>query len=156
MMADDLLELSRELLVREAGRPKQASLRRAVSTAYYAVFHALTHECINQTVGWSFKSQAYWEVVAPLYRAVDHASAKKLFVRLIGDASSTPELKQLGRSFVDLQDQRLLADYHPKPQFARGTASQLVAQAETAVALLRALSDDAKRLLAAQLLGKSR
>lgn len=39
--ADDLLELARHLANLDAGSARQASLRRAVSTAYYALFHLL-------------------------------------------------------------------------------------------------------------------
>jgi uncharacterized protein (UPF0332 family) len=41
---DDLLEQAQHLAQREPKRPKQASLRRAVSTAYYALFHLLITE----------------------------------------------------------------------------------------------------------------
>jgi len=37
----DLLEQASHLAKRETRKPKQASLRRAVSTAYYALFHLL-------------------------------------------------------------------------------------------------------------------
>jgi len=37
-LAEDLLEQANHLARRERGKPKQASLRRAVSTAYYACF----------------------------------------------------------------------------------------------------------------------
>lgn len=37
----DLLEQAEHLAAREPQKPKQASLRRAVSTAYYALFHLL-------------------------------------------------------------------------------------------------------------------
>ena len=41
---DELLELARELANLHPGHPHQASLRRAVSTAYYALFHLLISE----------------------------------------------------------------------------------------------------------------
>jgi uncharacterized protein (UPF0332 family) len=41
---NDLLEQARHLANREPKRPKQASLRRAVSAAYYALFHLLATE----------------------------------------------------------------------------------------------------------------
>src|SRR5467141_3575239 len=47
--ADDLLEQARHLANRERKNPRQASLRRAVSTAYYALFHLLIHEA---TLNW--------------------------------------------------------------------------------------------------------
>ena len=37
----DLLDQAQHLATRETKKPKQASLRRAVSTAYYALFHLL-------------------------------------------------------------------------------------------------------------------
>ena len=40
----DLLEQAKHLSKRERRKPKQASLRRAVSTAYYALFHLLIEE----------------------------------------------------------------------------------------------------------------
>ena len=41
---DDLLAQADLLLHLEKRRPKQASLRRAVSAAYYALFHFLIEE----------------------------------------------------------------------------------------------------------------
>jgi hypothetical protein len=41
---DDLLEQAVHLAKIDARRPKQASLRRAVSASYYALFHLLTSE----------------------------------------------------------------------------------------------------------------
>ena len=46
---DDLLEQATHLARREPRRPRQASLRRAVSTAYYALFHLLISEA---TLNW--------------------------------------------------------------------------------------------------------
>ncbi len=46
----DLLEQARHLLRREPRRPKQASLRRAVSAAYYALFHLLVHESSQRLI----------------------------------------------------------------------------------------------------------
>lgn len=41
---DDLLEQAFHLIKREPRKPRQASLRRAVSAAYYALFHLLIAE----------------------------------------------------------------------------------------------------------------
>src|ERR1035438_5650076 len=42
--AEDLLEQAYHLARRERTKPRQASLRRAISTAYYALFHLLIRE----------------------------------------------------------------------------------------------------------------
>src|SRR5207237_8369588 len=77
MIYDDLLELADHLARREPRRPKQVSLRRAISSAYYAVFHALAFLCAETLVGGS-KS---WQAVTPVYRSLDHGGAKRLFER---------------------------------------------------------------------------
>ena len=45
-LPEGLLEQAQHLVKREPKRPKQASLRRAVSTAYYGLFHLLISEAI--------------------------------------------------------------------------------------------------------------
>ena len=43
-LPDDLLKQAKKLATMEKKRPQQASLRRAVSTAYYALFHLLCED----------------------------------------------------------------------------------------------------------------
>ena len=45
--ADDLLEQAYHLANKENDNPTQASLRRSVSTAYYALFHLLIDEAVS-------------------------------------------------------------------------------------------------------------
>ena len=156
MTADDLLDIAADLVRRETGRPRQASLKRAASTAYYALFHAIAHECVSQTVGWRFRSPDYWNAVTPIYRAVDHGVARTIFRRVVGDATSSSDLRTLAQAFIDMQAARIRADYDPKPAFYREDTAQLVDLARRAVALFRALPDDAKRLLVVQLISKQR
>src|SRR5277367_3991443 len=53
---DDLLEQAKHLANRERRKPRQASLRRAVSTAYYALFHLLISEA---TLNWRRPEQRH-------------------------------------------------------------------------------------------------
>lgn len=74
-LEQDLLETARKLANANQRRPKQADLRRAVSTAYYAVFHALAHECADRFIGTGDqRSEAAWTQV---YRALEHGFAAK-------------------------------------------------------------------------------
>src|SRR5215472_11212269 len=68
-LANDLLEQAYRLARREPKRPKQASLRRAVSTSYYALFHLLISEA---TRNWRQSSQR-----AALGRYFQHGSMAK-------------------------------------------------------------------------------
>lgn len=45
--AEDLLDVARSLADMDEEGPRQASLRRAVSTAYYALFHLLISEATS-------------------------------------------------------------------------------------------------------------
>jgi hypothetical protein len=44
--ADDLLEVAQHLAKLDSTNPRQACLRRSVSTAYYALFHPLIAEAV--------------------------------------------------------------------------------------------------------------
>ena len=59
---DDLLEQAYHLANREPESPKQASLRRAISTAYYALFHMLVDEAVGK---WTVEpNAAFWRVLS--------------------------------------------------------------------------------------------
>ena len=51
-LAEDLLRQADHLAAYERLNPSQASLRRAVSTAYYALFHLLIGEAALRWSGW--------------------------------------------------------------------------------------------------------
>lgn len=144
----DLLELAEHLSQREAGRPKQVSLRRAVSTAYYAVFHSLAHICAHELIG----DSKPWNVYTPIYRLLDHGTAKRYFKR----SDTAAALSPIGNTFILLQEARHAADYDPEPSFGRHQVRELCAQARFAVDTLGALSPEAKLFLAVGLIGKAR
>ena len=62
----------------------------------------------------------------------------------------------MAQVFIDLQGERIRADYDPKPAFSRPDAVQSIDRAKRAITLLRALPEDAKRLLVVQLITKPR
>ncbi|WP_375455556.1 hypothetical protein [uncultured Methylobacterium sp.] len=131
------------------GRPllRQAAFRRAVSGAYYAVFHALCAVCADEMVGWS-KTGTH----DPIYRTVDHRTARN---RLLSPraAAIKMDLKRVGLLFAHLQDQRHAADYSPpSPLFSQRQVDSLIDQAREAIALIEALSQKDERLRLAILL----
>jgi hypothetical protein len=90
---DDLLEQARIPAKLDVKKPKQANLRRAVSSAYYAVFHFLVHEACCAQIGTQHAQAAYRHVLG---RAFVH-----------------------GHMFVELQEKRHLADYDLTERFER-------------------------------------
>lgn len=152
-MIADLLVAAEALARFDDRRPKQASLRRAISSAYYAVFHALARTCADELIGSTRTNADAWVRV---YRALDHQQAKKaLSSQAVLDLHAS--IATFGLSFVALQDQRLIADYDPRP-FPHGRKETLayVNQARTAVAALDAAPSESKRSLASYALFRSR
>jgi uncharacterized protein (UPF0332 family) len=107
--AQDLLDQAYHLANLESGDPKQSSLRRAVSTAYYALFHLL----IDEAVG-------HWGVArhrSILARTFDHRKMKLISEDHIksfyssGQPPSGAQLKNVAQAFVQLQEKRHTADY---------------------------------------------
>jgi hypothetical protein len=107
--ADDLLEQAYHLARRDRGHPKQASLRRAVSTAYYPLFHLLIDEAVGN---WTIERQR-----AVLARTFDQGKMRavcdgyvKAFFRAGQPASGVP-LQSVAEAFGLLQRRRHIADY---------------------------------------------
>jgi hypothetical protein len=106
---DELLEQAYHLVRIDGANPKQASLRRAVSTAYYALFHLLIDEAV-----------AHWTIVrhyGKLARTFEHGLMKKVCddhvksFYVAGQPASGIQLKDVAQTFIELQQKRLTADY---------------------------------------------
>lgn len=132
-----LLDVAEALCaVRGPRHREQAALRRAISTAYYALFHALCTACADGLVGWS-----QTDLVAHIYRILDHAPARRKL--LSSDALAiSPDIRRIGEHFATLQDRRHLADYAPPSKDAllkRPDVFVAIGEARTAAALLAGL-----------------
>jgi hypothetical protein len=53
-LTEDLLEDARHLAARGAAEKRKSCMRRAISTAYYAVFHLLVEDFVEH---WEFEDQ---------------------------------------------------------------------------------------------------
>lgn len=112
-------------------RPKQADLRRSLSSAYYALFHSLARSCADMLVGGqgSDRSRAAW---AQVYRALEHGEAKKR-CKSEGIRAFPKEIVNFANLFVEMQEKRHLADYDPQ---YRTTRSEVVEQIEAVKAVI--------------------
>jgi hypothetical protein len=140
---DDLLEQARHLASREPRRPRQASLRRAVSAAYYALFHLLAAEGARQLspirpamlrarIRRAFAHRNMQEVCRQFAAGGPNAVVTQLL-----DGPLQPELRQVANAFAELQDARHDADYNLATTFARIDVLQKVDLAEQAFAAWR-------------------
>ena len=155
MNPDHLIELADQILQIGSGYPRQATINRAISTAYYGLFHALAAECVARTVG-SPRSSRYWEIVTPIHRSIDHGAARRLFERLAKDRTTRSDLKRLAETFLELQAARQAADYDPGSRQSRQEALDLIVQARLAIEALRSMPKEDRLLLAVHLITKPR
>jgi uncharacterized protein (UPF0332 family) len=125
--SDDLLKQAADLARKERTRPRQASLRRAVSTAYYAVFHLLIHDAVRH---WTPSRQR--DILA---REFEHGAMRKAIERT--RASLIPDLKIVGVAFVELQQSRHLADYDNSKTWTRTQVLTEISKARTAIRVWR-------------------
>lgn len=128
----DLLEQADHLATRERKRPRQASLRRAVSTAYYAVYHLLTWEALlliapGAEEGTRLIMQRWFDH-AGMFTACGLFSGETFLGPLARLAGSPPlpDLQRIARSFRELQQERHSADYDMASSWKRVKAGQQV------------------------------
>jgi hypothetical protein len=129
-----------------------ASRRRAVSTAYYAVFHALAGCCADELLGGTDRYSTDYERV---YRALDHGPLRTAFANQ--PLKDNPKLNEIGGHVARLQSERHRADYFPgKRLFTPAQCMELIDIAKTVVELLDSLDAKDRRMLAVSLLFKNR
>ena len=86
-----------------------------------------------------------WERV---YRRLDHGRARNNLRAVLNLLS--PNGENFARAFIDLQDLRQEVDYDPNFSVTRTRTLNIIAQAETAIRDFAQLTQEERRLLAAQ------
>jgi len=154
-MDKELLRVAEFLASGEQELPQEARRRRAVSTAYYAVFHALAGRCASTLVTYRGSD---WATYSLAYRALDHKAAKQLFEARNIEAEYGAEVATLAQAFVNLQQARITADYTPPTRFPYGktAVAEFVEQARNACQIVAKIPVVQMRRLAAQLILKRR
>lgn len=160
---DDLLEQAGHLTKREPRRPKQASLRRAVSAAYYALFHLLVD---GTTRNWKHQAQR-----SELGRAIEHGRLRKACeqkrARIKEYLKGNPpigrerdvaaQLQRVMDTVIELQQDRHTADYDNSKRWARVEVQAKVDAAVTAFASWKGVrQEDAAQEFLVSLLLKDR
>lgn len=146
-LAIDLLEQAEHLIKRERKRPKQDSLRRGISSAYYALFHLLTLDGARiLTTNPTLRPQ--------VARVFQHGDLKAVAKRIILISAAHTQQRQPGQqekwllqllempietdllrvcyAFVNLQELRHKADYDLSFWITRREAATAVSQARAA------------------------
>jgi len=139
---DHLLEQAHRLIAGpSAGPPRQVDIRRAISTAYYAVFHDTLIAAADSVAGRAHRGTARYALV---YRGIDHQgfrSVLDLARRPVLPAPHrkyappdgfSPAIREFAAAGLSLQERRHTADYDPMPRFRAADAILAIAAAEAA------------------------
>ena len=128
----NLIQVGRDLPQQQtnANPATDEHIRRAISSAYYATFHALAGSNADALIGVPHDSitAAAWSRV---YRGLDHGNARRELRR------HRQELSAAGRVFADtfqnLQDRRHSADFDHTALFTANQPTVWLAEAEVAI-----------------------
>ena len=123
-----------------ADEMRNVSERRAVSAAYYALFHH-----INAAAASLIAPNVPAETNHRIQRWFEHAKMKEICGRFIKPqldqplrdlvgATAPPDLQNVARSFIDLQEARHNADYDLSFKLSSADAHQLITVAVRAIA----------------------
>lgn len=142
----ELLDLAETLVPADAGRgrPKTVWLRRAVSTAYYSLFHHLVHCATVELCGdgpvcaEQRRHMARWlghTDIAVLAGAVVAANptGPQRAIRAVMATAPHPDLVRVAGAFLRLQAARHEADYDHTYDVKRSDARLLIATAGDAI-----------------------
>lgn len=145
-----LLEASLEFADHQVaqGRPRPVWLRRAVSTAYYALYHELCRAGAVHLLPSALPADQF-----RLTRSFAHQALKDVcewiagrgtppqHARALVDFLRNTAIKDVAAAFLDLQEARHDADYDHLASFDKATVLQHIRDAERAVATLTAANE---------------
>jgi uncharacterized protein (UPF0332 family) len=159
-LAEDLLQQADHLATYEGLNPSQASLRRAVSTAYYALYHLLVEEAAQR---WSGSSEARTGMErgfqhGPM-KTVSNQFRKQAWQDWHGNQQSIPlAIQKIADAFVYLQEERHTADYDNHEQWTGTDVQEVLNTTREAFQHWYSIRTDpmAGNYLLAMLLGKQR
>ena len=159
---EHLLDQAERLIERRgAGAPRRVDLRRAISNAYYGVFHAVTAAAADAFVGRGRRVGPQYSLA---YRSIDHR-----YLRQICDEVRRPTLRDRSKPYgppqgfapdmiafvellLELQQKRHAADYDPALRFSSSEARLSIGTARDALRHWRDVPDAERTVFVALLL----
>ena len=147
----DLIEAARGIAELSPRRPSQANLRRAVSTAYYAMFHCLAACAANSLIG--RVHDAAWHQT---YRALEHGKARSACENKAALAAFPPNVRRFAATFAALQKARQRADYALDVRYEKADVRAAIDAVEGAIARFEQVDARNRRAFVAHVLFKRR
>ena len=128
----DLIATGRVTLIPQqpGTQPGTAALRRAVSTAYYAMFHALAASNADALMG-TPNDELTTDARVQIYRGLNRNQARAQLQQ--NQARISANAQAFAKVFSELQGERHNADYNPLAPFNARAATSWLNKAETAI-----------------------
>lgn len=157
-MHDDLLETAMFLATLDKRKPKQANLRRSISTTYYALFHYLIDCTCRSIIGSQHADAPFRSVISRAFQHNEMNGCCKSFQNGSGGLpvsvrTALPSLivepftVKIARTFCELQQLRADADYNLSARFRKDEVVGLIHQAQFSMTSFDDLPlDNSKRL----------
>lgn len=151
--------------LRSSGPPRQVDLRRAISDAYYGIFHATLAAAADQFVGASNRSTSEYVLV---YRSISHGAVRelclevkkptisRLLARHVPPGGFGLALKAYAEGLLELQEKRVSADYDPQKRYRTLDAAAAIAAAQRALMQFKNTTDAERESFLALLMFKPR
>ena len=147
-LADGHLAVAKRLAYTK--RPSQAEIRRSISSAYYAVFHALARTCANSLIGRN-PSQRPNKAWVEVYRGLNHGTCRQACEQ--ANAVAFPDcIKEFADAFHQLQEYRHKADYDPEIKFTKKEGETWYQIAKLSIDSLRSANNVDKKAFSAWVL----
>ncbi len=151
----DLIATSRSLTTPQQPniQPLEDSLRRAISTAYYAMFHALAISNANCLIGSPYDpiTRHAW---SRAYRGLEHRDTKRNLQR--NQVLFSRQVRIFADTFVQMQAQRHNADYDPDQTFTLSATLNWIDRAEHAIVDFMSVPVEERKAVAIQSLIRGR
>jgi len=150
-MYEQLIEQARLLATTDRRKPRQVNLRRAVSAAYYALFHFVVDRATGYFVGGTSPQRHLRHLMARGFEHGDMRNAAKAFRagnppeairRVMGDRGVPSHLRQIATIFVQIQELRHRADYDLSEVFVRQAVLMEIERVEEAIQLWDEVAED--------------
>jgi hypothetical protein len=137
-----LFEQANKLITIQVGPPRQVDIRRAISSAYYAMFHATITAAVDQFIGVTNRDESRYGLV---YRSVNHAWFRDLckevqkatlsnkFKPYAPSNGFDPNITAFAKAVVELQEKRHAADYDVMIRMNKSDAILAISTAKAAL-----------------------
>ncbi|MGY4304229.1 hypothetical protein ACVIJ6_001472 [Bradyrhizobium sp. USDA 4369] len=139
---EHLFGQAEQLILPTVGPPRQVNIRRAISAAYYGLFHATLTAAADQFIGASKRTTNLYALV---YRTVDHRGLRVLCEEVKKSSRSSrylpyepsggfgAQITAFAVAALELQEKRHEADYNPMIRMRSLDAQLAIAAARAAL-----------------------